>query len=75
MYRTEETVAYQLHKGVYSHYSPKDLLTDAQISEIMLNLENISQIIHNCAEGYVERELQEGSARIEVRVPLSVAHQ
>ena len=71
VYCNEKTVIYQLHDGIYStHYHSK--LMPQKIAALSQNLVNMSKTFSKCS-GVLNDRHQEASARLEVRVSLSMA--
>lgn len=77
-YTTEKAVSYQLHKGIFSHRKPSELLSDRVCKKLQKDLEQQGDILYACT-GDDERigdrsRPQEGCARLEVRVSLARVH-
>ena len=64
VYTTDKTVTYQLHDGLFRRRGCEDLLP-TKIERLLKDLGDISRTFGACA-----KEQQDGSARIELRVPL-----
>lgn len=73
VYTTEKSVTYQHHDGVFRRRRAWNLFP-AYAQKLVLDTDYIQSVFHECS-GYLEAPVQEGSARIEVRVPLSTYHQ
>ena len=65
VYTTDKTVTYQLHSGLYRRRGCEDLLPK-KIERLLADLSSMSRTFGACA-----KERQEGSARVELRVPLA----
>jgi hypothetical protein len=64
VYTTDKNVTYQLHQGLYSRRWA-DALLPANLEKMCIDMETFSRVLFDCG-----MEGQEGTARLELRVPL-----
>ncbi|KAG1772225.1 hypothetical protein EV702DRAFT_976833, partial [Suillus placidus] len=72
-YTTDKSATYQLHDGIFKRRQAWHLFP-ASIGKLTKDLERIAEIFRLCG-GSPEVGGQEGSARLEIRVPLSLVDQ
>ncbi|KAI0091819.1 hypothetical protein BDY19DRAFT_877671, partial [Irpex rosettiformis] len=71
VYTTDKESTYQLHTGSFRRHSPLDILPDA-MPNLLRDVTQLTSVYRNCL--YNAAGVQEGCARVEVRVPLSAAY-
>lgn len=72
VYTTDKANTYQLHKGMYRHHWPSDLLPD-NMPNTLKDVKSIGNVFSACSGQNSEDNVQPGSARIEVRTALDRA--
>lgn len=66
-YTTDKTPTYQLHNGIFQRRKPSELFPHS-IGRLIEDIKKMEEIFQSCI-----RSDQEGTARLEVRIPLSQA--
>lgn len=69
VYTTDKEVHYQLHKGVFRRHEPQDLFP-GRIDRLIEDIDKWIKVMRECMGGENDHALQQGAARVEVRVPL-----
>jgi hypothetical protein len=71
-YTTDKSPFYQLHQGKYRMRRPAELLESKSLGTLIDDLAETSNVLIQCS-GTQGMDPQNGCARIEVRIPLSMA--
>lgn len=71
VYTTDKCATYQLHKGIWRRRSCPDLLPN-YLDKLLVDLDDMSRTYKACS-GSDNHRSQDGSARLEIRVPLRKA--
>lgn len=75
VYSTDKSVTYQLHSGVFKRRKAWHLFPE-NIKRLVADIKSIANTFRSCGgDGDHHNPMIEGNARMEVRVPLSVARQ
>lgn len=72
VYTTDKTPTYQLHTGAFKRHRPIEILPDT-MPVLLSDIRRLAQMHRYC--GYNTTGSQEGCVRVEIRVPLSAAHE
>ncbi|KAA1479711.1 hypothetical protein DENSPDRAFT_789502 [Dentipellis sp. KUC8613] len=72
VYSTDKEVHYQLHEGIWRQRTPQDLFPD-KIKALLKDIAALSEVFIRAMGSEEGASPQEGSARVEIRVPLRLA--